>query len=53
VRGELEVTDLNNKYIELGELEWAKLDGFWTDAGTFKTLFKANEYWAASSTSYN
>ena len=53
VRGELEVTDLNNKYIELGELEWAELDGFWTDAGTFKTLFKANEYWAASSTSYN
>jgi len=45
-RGELEVTDLNNSYIKDGKLKSAELDGFWTDAGTFESLFKANEYWA-------
>lgn len=45
-RGELEVTDLNNCYIKDGNLRWAELKGFWTDAGTFESLFLANEYWA-------
>lgn len=45
-RGELEVTDLNNAYIADGKLTWLELNGFWTDAGTFGSLFKANEYWA-------
>ena len=45
-RGELEVTDLNNAYIADGKLSWRELDGFWTDAGTFRSLFEANEYWA-------
>ncbi len=45
-RGELEITDLNNSYIKDGKLKWAKLSGFWTDAGTYDSLFKANEYWA-------
>lgn len=44
-RGELEVTDLNNLYIKYGVLEWSELDGFWSDAGTFDSLFKTNEYW--------
>ena len=45
-RGELEITDVNNKYIEKGQLKWVELSGFWSDAGTFASLFKANEYWA-------
>lgn len=40
-RGELEITDVNNAYIERGELTWDILDGWWTDAGTFESLRKA------------
>lgn len=45
-RGELEVPDLQNKYIEKGEMQWAQLDGFWSDAGTFESLFRSSAYWA-------
>lgn len=45
-RGELEVTDLQNQYIKRGEMKWAELEGFWSDAGTFKSLHKAGSYWA-------
>ncbi|MBI2621307.1 MAG: NTP transferase domain-containing protein [Candidatus Levybacteria bacterium] len=45
-RGQLEVTDLNNIYIKNGEFKWAELDGFWSDAGTFDSLFAASKYWA-------
>lgn len=45
-RGELEITDVNNLYIEKKSLRWAKLDGYWSDAGTFRSLFNANNYWA-------
>lgn len=45
-RGELEIPDVHNQYIERGELRWEKLAGFWTDAGKFETLFAANSYWA-------
>jgi len=41
-RGELEITDVNNAYIERGELTWDILDGWWTDAGTFESLLRAN-----------
>lgn len=44
-RGELEITDVNNAYIEKGELRWAELNGFWSDAGTFQSLFESNSYW--------
>ena len=40
-RGELEITDVNNAYIERGELTWDLLEGWWTDAGTFESLLKA------------
>lgn len=46
-RGQLEVTDLNNKYIASGEMEWEILNGFWTDAGKPESLYLANMYWAA------
>jgi glucose-1-phosphate thymidylyltransferase len=42
-RGELEITDVNNAYIGSGELTYDVLDGWWTDAGTFESLFKASE----------
>ncbi|MBI4136616.1 NTP transferase domain-containing protein [Candidatus Roizmanbacteria bacterium] len=45
-RGELEITQVNNFYIHEGKLRWSELNGFWSDAGTFDTLFLANEYWA-------
>lgn len=41
-RGELEITDVNNAYLELGELEYSILDGWWTDSGTFDSLLRAN-----------
>lgn len=41
-RGELEITDVNNAYIERGELCYDIIDGWWTDAGTFDSLEKAN-----------
>ena len=42
-RGELEITSVNNIYIELGELTYDILDGDWTDAGTFESLKYAND----------
>ena len=45
-RGELEITDVNNAYIQRGQLRWAELNGFWSDAGTFESLFRTNAYWA-------
>ena len=41
-RGELEITDVNNDYIRRGALRWRELKGWWTDAGTFPSLFRAN-----------
>ncbi len=41
-RGELEITDVNNTYIERGEMTWEVLDGWWTDAGTFDSLLRAS-----------
>lgn len=45
-RGELEIVDLQNIYIKEGSMRWYELNGFWTDAGTFESLFEANLYWA-------
>jgi glucose-1-phosphate thymidylyltransferase len=41
-RGELEITDVNNFYIAEGKLTYEVLDGWWTDAGTFESLLRAN-----------
>ena len=40
-RGELEITDVNNAYLERGHLSWDVLEGWWTDAGTFESLMLA------------
>jgi len=41
-RGELEITDVNNAYIRQGQMTYEILDGWWTDAGTFESLLRAN-----------
>lgn len=41
-RGELEITDVNNLYIDQGTMTWSLIDGWWTDAGTFDSLLKAS-----------
>lgn len=43
-RGELEITDVNNWFLEKGELEVAIVDGEWLDAGTFESLLKAQNF---------
>ena len=40
-RGELEITDVNNAYIDAGDLFYDVLEGWWTDAGQFESLFRA------------
>ncbi len=40
-RGELEITDVNNAYIRMGEMQFSVLPGFWSDAGTFDSLIRA------------
>ncbi len=42
-RGELEITDVNNAYLQRGELQYDILDGWWTDAGTFPSLYRATQ----------
>ncbi len=41
-RGEMEITDVNNAYIRRGQMSFEILKGWWTDAGTFDSLLKAN-----------
>lgn len=42
-RGELEITDVNNAYIQRGQLTYDILNGWWTDAGTHSSLFHASQ----------
>ncbi len=49
-RGELEITDVNNAYIERGEMTWEELEGWWTDAGTFESLLRASNLVAQTDT---
>lgn len=41
-RGELEITDVNNAYIEMGIMTYSIIEGWWTDAGTFDSLLRAS-----------
>lgn len=41
-RGELEITDVQNFYLEKGELQVSVIDGAWEDAGTFDSLLRAH-----------
>ncbi len=42
-RGELEITDVNNRYIEQGQMTHGVLKGFWSDCGTFDSLLRASQ----------
>lgn len=43
-RGELEITDVNNAYIERGQMTYEVVEGWWADAGeSFESLFQANK----------
>lgn len=48
-RGELEIVDVNNYYLKRRQLNWFELKGFWSDAGTFESLYRSNKYWAEKS----
>lgn len=41
-RGELEITDVNNAYITAGTMTFDVVRGYWSDAGTFSSLLRAN-----------
>ena len=47
-RGELEITDVNNAYLQEGTLTYSLLEGWWTDAGTFESLRTATNLVAES-----
>ncbi len=42
-RGEMEITDVNNAYIRRGQMAYDLLEGWWSDCGTFESLFRASE----------
>jgi len=48
-RGEYEITAVNNRYIQKGQLEFDIVEGGWTDAGTFESLAEANTMMLACS----
>jgi len=41
-RKEYEITDVNNSYLRDGQLAYDVLEGWWTDAGTFESLWRAS-----------
>ncbi len=42
-RGEFEITDVNNSYLFDEQLSYDVIDGGWTDAGTFESLWRATK----------
>lgn len=42
-RGELEITDVNNAYLKMGQLSYDIIDGWWSDAGTFESLMHSSQ----------
>lgn len=43
-RGELEITDLNNIYITEKRMDYQIIEGFWSDAGTMESLYRASSF---------
>jgi glucose-1-phosphate thymidylyltransferase len=43
-RGEIEITELHNKYLEIGELDVRMVQGKWFDAGTYESLLEASNF---------
>lgn len=49
-RGELEITDVNNNYINKGKMKYQVVNGFWSDAGTFSSLMRSSRFIEARET---
>jgi len=47
-RGEYEITDVNNAYLQMRNLTHAILHGWWTDAGTFESIKSADHLWRST-----
>ncbi|NTU46176.1 NTP transferase domain-containing protein [Candidatus Roizmanbacteria bacterium] len=45
-RGEIEIPDVINQYLDRKELKVSTIHGIWEDAGTFDSLLRVNNYWA-------
>jgi glucose-1-phosphate thymidylyltransferase len=45
-RGELEITGVNNFFVEKGTMDYRVIEGFWSDAGTFPSLYRASRHMA-------
>lgn len=43
-RGEYEITDVNNAYVKKGKMSFYVVKGFWSDMGTFKSLYRATKF---------
>jgi glucose-1-phosphate thymidylyltransferase len=44
-RGELEITDVNNWYVDQGTMRWDRLEGFWGDAGeSIDAYYEVNDW---------
>ena len=43
-RGELEITDVNNFYVNQSSVTYETLKGFWSDAGKFESLFQSAKF---------
>jgi len=43
-RGELEITDVNNWYINKGIMKYNRIKGFWSDAGTPESLYRSSTH---------
>lgn len=41
-RGELEITDVNNAYIDRGDMTYEVIEGWWADCGSFEALIRSN-----------
>lgn len=44
LRGELEISDVNNQYIKDGKIDYKIIKGFWSDAGTHDSLYRASSF---------
>lgn len=52
-RGELEISDVNQMYVNRGTVKGIKLEGFWSDAGKFETLIKSSNFIASTKSGKN
>ena len=43
IRGELEITDVNNNYVQKNDMTYTIVDGYWSDAGTPESLAQATK----------